>query len=233
MSSQIAVLKRIPILGFMPAAKLRQLLRFSKVRGFPKGSAIFTKADLAKHMFIVKKGRVKIFTSSGAKKRKTFAYLGPNDFFGEMALLDSSRIRSASAQAVEASELLLIHERDFKRFLMSNPKLCYFLLLTLSKRLRASNEQMENMLFRNILGRVAKTVYDLSCQQGERHGAGLVLRGNFTRQDLADLVGTTREPLTRALSTLKKAELIQFHEGRIVLPDPQRLCSLGGGVPDR
>lgn len=229
MPSEVAVLKKIPILGFMPAEKLKQLLRFSKIHHFPNGSSIFTKLDIAKHMFVVQKGRIKIFTASGVKKKKTFAYLTPGDFFGEMALLDASGIRSASAQAVEASELLIISEQNFKRFLLSNPKLCYFLLLTLSKRLRASNDQVENMLFRNILGRVAKTVYDLSRQQGDPHGRGVILRGSYTRQDLADLVGTTREPLTRALSTLKKAELVRFYDGRIVLPDPKRLCSLGGG----
>jgi CRP-like cAMP-binding protein len=177
----------------------------------------------------VAKGRVRIYISSTAKKKKTFAYIGPGAFFGEMALLDS-KVRSASAEAVEDCRLLVIHKTDFKRFLLRDANLCYQILRTLCERLRNMDEQIENLLFRNILGRVTKTLCDLARQNGERQGDGVLLKDAFSRQELADLVGTTREPLSRALGSLRRAQLITFHEDKILLRDLTRMESLIGAA---
>jgi CRP-like cAMP-binding protein len=221
----IALLKRSPLLRALPGNKLAQVLRFARMKTVPAGTLIFNKTDLASHMFIVAAGRVKIYSRSATRKAKTFAYLGPGDFFGEMALLDAHQ-RSASAQAVKDSELLVIHKRDFKRFLLSDPGLCLSLLRTLCERLRRSNEQIESLLFQNVLGRVSRALCDLAREEGRRFRGGLLIQSPYTRQELADLVGTTREPLSRALASLQRAQFIKFHHGLIHLRNTQRMQSL-------
>lgn len=219
---ETAVFKRSTLLRALPERKLRELLRIARVREARAGEIIFSKADLAKHMFIVSSGKVKIYITSGGRKRKTFAYLGPGEFFGEMALLDAKE-RSASAEAVTDARLMVVQQRDFKRFLLADTKLCYELLRTLSERLRSANEQIENLLFRNVLGRVAKTLRDLSRREGRPVRGGILIEQALTRQELADLVGTTREPLSRALATLRRAQLVRLEEGRLLLCNPKRL----------
>lgn len=223
----IGLLRSSPLLRALPAPALSHLVRFARWREFPPGADIFAKADQASHLFLIGQGRVKIFSASSGKKRKTFAYLGPGKFFGEMALLEG-RERSASAQAVDACRLLLIHKRHFKKLIMKDPKLSLALLRTLSDRLRHANEEIESLMFRNVLGRVSKTLVNLARQGGKSFRGGTLLGSRFTHQELADLVGTTREPLSRALAALRRAELVDSRHGQLFLRDPRKLRALVG-----
>lgn len=222
---KIAYLRKIPYLRNLKPKDLRRILKIAQVREFRKGEHIFSKADLADHMFIVLAGQVKIYTRSGGRKRKTFAYLGPGRFFGEMALLEK-KARSASALCMADCRVLTIHKKDFKQVLTSDAKLTYYVLRTVSERLRRANEDIENLLFRNILGRVCKALYDLASESGQRSNGGLLLPDRLTHQELADLVGTTREPLSRALSVLRRSEMVQTRGGRIFIREPKRMEAL-------
>lgn len=228
-SMSLALLRSSPLLRSLPPVALRRVLKFARWRDFSAGTDIFSKADQASHLFIIGKGRVKIFSVSAGKKRKTFAYLGTGKFFGEMALLEG-RDRSASAQAVDDTRLLLIHKRDFKSMLLNDPKLAIALLRTMSDRLRHANEEIEGLMFRNVLGRVSKTLVTLAEQGGESFRGGMLIGGKFTHQELADLVGTTREPLSRALATLRRADLVEVRHGQLFLRNPRKMRELVGDV---
>ncbi len=221
------LLKTIPFLSALSPAHLREVYRLAREIDLAPGESLFTKRQDADAMFIVLSGRIKIFTDSAGKKRKTFAYLTEGEFFGEMALVEELP-RTASATAVEASRLMLIYKKDFQRLLARDPKLSLYLLRTLCARLRHANEEIEGMLFRNILGRVAKVVLELAQRSGEPwNGGGRALKQKFTQQELADLVGTTREPLTRALSSLRRAGLVATTgDGRYAVPEPSKLAGL-------
>jgi len=221
----ITFLRKIPILSTLSPKDLKEVYRIAQTRKFEEGEAIFSKAESARHMFIVVEGRVKIFTHSSSKKSKTFAYLLPGDFFGEMGLVDG-KTRSASAVAVVDSKLLMISKSDFKQLLLSDPDLTYYLLRTVSDRLRHANDEIESLLFRNVLGRVSKVLFDLSRTTGKKFRGGALLRDHYTHQELADLVGTTREPLTRALSTLRRADLIALRHGYYFIKDTNKLGAI-------
>lgn len=221
-----SLLKKIPFLSALSPAHLREVYRLGREVELLPGEPVFSKKEDADAAFVVLSGRIKIFSRSFAKKSKTFAYLKQGEFFGEMALVEGVA-RTASASAVEPSRLLVIRKNDFKRLLAKDHNLAYYLLKTVCERLRLANEEIESLLFRNILGRVAKTMLDL----GKRSGAGdarggLLLKERYTQQELADVVGTTREPLTRALSSLRRAGLIIHREGRYAIPDPVKLGAL-------
>ena len=221
----VKLLKKIPFLSALSAKHLNEVYRLAGELNLGPRQSVFAKRQDSDAMYIVLSGRIKIFTNSASKKRKTFAYLKEGEFFGEMSLLEGTT-RTAAAQAVEPSRLIVIHKKDFQRLLAKDPKLALYLLQTVCERLRRANEEIEGLLFRNILGRVAKTMLDLARRSGEAHGAGLVLKERYTQQELADVVGTTREPLTRALSSLRRAGLVEQHEGRYSIPAPERLAGL-------
>ncbi len=222
----LSLLKRIPFLSALSPQHLREVYRLAREVEVPAGRPVFAKREDADAMFIVLSGRVKIFTDSSGRKRKTFAYLEEGEFFGEMSLVEGTT-RTASADAVETARLLMIRKRDFQRLLARDPRLALYLLRTLCQRLRRANEEIEGMLFRNILGRVAKTMLDLGRRGGEPWRDGVAFKTRFTQRELADLVGTTREPLTRALSTLRRAGLVALTEdGRYAIPDQRKLAGL-------
>lgn len=224
----LKLLKKIPFLSSLAPAHLREVYRLAREVEIPAGRSVFSKREDADAMFIVLSGRVKIFSRSAGKKRKTFAYLKEGEFFGEMSLVEGVT-RTASAQAVEPSKLLLIRKNDFQRLLSRDARLALYLLRTVCERLRQANEEIEGMLFRNILGRAAKAMLDLARRSGEPCGDGLMLRDRFTQQELADVVGTTREPFTRAFATLRRAGLVSTSaDGRYVIPDAGKLAGLCG-----
>ena len=217
-------LRKIPFFKQLADKDLRAIYKISRVREYGPGETIFTKSSAANQMFVVLEGRVKIFTRSGGKKRKTFAYLRPGDFFGEMALLEG-KPRSAGAEAVDFSKLLVIENVDFQRLLIKDPTLTIYLLRTITGRLRKANEEIEALLFRNVLGRVAKTLNELG-RRGEKQRDGILLAERYTQQELADLVGTTREPLTRAVSALRRAQLLEIIGERYFIKDAAKLEAL-------
>lgn len=219
------LLKRIPFLSALSPKHVREVYRLASELELGPGEPVFAKRQDADAMYLVLSGRIKIYTSSASKKRKTFAYFEEGEFFGEMALVEGST-RTAAAQAVEPSRLLMIRKKEFQRLLARDPRLALYLLRTVCERLRKANEEIESLLFRNILGRVAKAVLELARRAGEPLDGGLVLKERFTQQELADVVGTTREPLTRALSSLRRAGLVTQHNGRYAVPEPERLAGL-------
>ncbi len=221
----VRLLKKIPFLSALTSKHLGEVYRLAEELALNPRQSVFAKRQDADAMFIVLSGRIKIYTNSQSKKKKTFAYLKEGEFFGEMALVEGTT-RTAAAQAVEPSRLLVIHKKDFQRLLANDPKLALYLLKTVSARLRRANEEIEGLLFRNILGRVAKAMLELAQRAGEIQNGGLVFKEHFTQQELADLVGTTREPLTRALSSLRRAGLIAMHQGRYFIPSPDKLAGL-------
>lgn len=220
----LSTLRKIPFLRHLDPRDLKEIYKISETREYGPGEPIFAKSSSADRMFIVVEGRVKIFAPAVGRKRKTFAYLRAGDFFGEMALLED-KPRSASAEAVAYSKLLIVTRAEFNRLLARRPELAVYLLRVVSARLRRANEEIEGLLFRNLLGRVAKTLVDLS-RRGQRAGASVALPEHYTQQELADLVGTTREPLTRALSALKRAQLLSVKGDRYVLPNLDKISTL-------
>jgi len=140
------------------------------------------------------------------------------DFFGEMALL-GGKVRSASAQAVENSELLVINDKNFKKLLKSDFNFTLRLLYTLAGRLKQADEEIESLLFQNTLCRLAKALFRLSQETSQP-----VLK--ITVQELADYVGTTREPLSRALSVMRRSQIIECRDRQVVITDAKRLTAM-------
>lgn len=220
----IRYLQRVSFLRKLPTRELSRVLRLAKVKHYKKGEVIFRQEESGNHLFVVLTGLVKIFVASTSKRKKTMAVLKGGDFFGEMALLDG-RVRSASAMVLKASSVLIIHKNDFKRLLIDDPKLTLQVLRTMCDRLRKANDQIQALLFKNVHGRVVKTLVEMAAS-GRKEDGQVVLAQPMTRQDLAEIVGTTREPVTRSLGMLKRAGLIDYREKDIVIKDLERMKGL-------
>ena len=217
-------LQHVTFLKKLPSKDLKRVVRIAKMLTFQKGQFIFKQEESGSHLFVVLTGLVKIFFTSSSRRRKTLAMLQSGDFFGEMALLDG-KVRSANAMAVRPSKVLVIQKADFKRLLMKDPDLTFVVLRTLCDRLRKADEQIRSLIFKNVHGRVVKTLVDMS-HDGKREDGGVVLRNPMTRQELAEIVGTTREPVTRSLGMLRRAGLIEYRDKSIIIKDLERMKGL-------
>lgn len=219
-------LKKVSFLGELSQKNLKLITKIAKKVHFDKGEQIFSASTSGDRLFIVTNGRIKIFSCSPGGKIKVLDYLDQGDFFGEMSLLDKE-VRSASACAVEASNVITIHRNDFQKLLRNQPTLALSFLKVLCNRLRRADKEIEALTFQNVLGRVAIILLDFAGRYGKQTPEGLCLDIDFTHKELAHLAGTAREMITRIITRFKKTECISFNteSRRITLTDMDKLKS--------
>jgi len=218
----LKILKQVPFLKGLSGKDIKHILSIAQERRCKAGEMIFAKEDTGNQFFIVKTGRVKIFTSVGTEKKKTFAFLKKGGVFGEMSLL-GGKVRSASAQAVDPTELLVISRRNFKELILENADFTLKLMHTLVKRLNSANKMIESMLFHNILGRLAEAIIALS--KDKRSSPKKI---TINQSELAQYMGATRVPVCRAIRTLKRSKVIDYRRGQLIVLDAARLKSIAG-----
>lgn len=221
--------KYLKKVGFFKHLKPTELNRISEITSHLRvkaGELIFSKEDIGRSFFVVIEGKVKIFTGA-ANRSKTLAYMVEGDFFGEMALL-GGKTRSASAEAVTDCELIVIDRQRFFELIETDTSFTLCLLRTLSERLRKANQDIESLLFHNMLGRLSFTILRLAREQGKKSADNQL---DISLHELADLLGTTREPLSRSLSVMKKAGILDYQDKKIIIVDRKRLESMAPLYP--
>jgi CRP-like cAMP-binding protein len=203
-------------------AEIKQALAISTKAHYKKGDIIFNKDEHGDSFFIVESGRVKIYMRTPANRAKTIAYMEQGDFFGEMALL-ADEPRTASAKAETDSTLLVVKRQQFMKLLKSNPDFTCGLLLTMCERLRKADQEIESLIFHNMLGRLAGSIVKL-CAEIKNPDEQPKIYMNI--QELAEYLGTTREPLSRALAMLKRTGMLDYREGCITVLNLAKLKSI-------
>ena len=217
-------IKKVPFFKGLKDTEIMEIVKIANSRRYRKDEIIFRKEDIGNSFFIVKEGRVKIFASLGGDKKKTFAFLKRGDFFGEMSLL-GGRVRSASAQAAEETELYVISKKNFVKLIMTRPEFTMKLLQTLADRLTRADREITSMLFHNILGRLAGAVLELSKNRKEGDKADRI---DIDQSELAQYLGTTRVPVCRAVNMMKRSGVIDYKRGQLLIRDEGRLRSMAG-----
>lgn len=217
-------LKQIPLFSSIAAKDLANISKDIIERRYPKGSYLFFENEEGNSLYIVASGLIKIYKSDKTGRIKTLAYLKEGDFFGEMAMLDEQK-RSASASVLEEADVLILNRSDFQREILNKPLLALRLLQALSSRLRSADKQIEDLTFRNLPGRVASNIIDLSKKHGIKTSDGVKITLKLTHQELAEMIGTAREVVTSILNDFRKANCIKLDQKHIIITDFQELRS--------
>jgi CRP/FNR family transcriptional regulator/CRP/FNR family cyclic AMP-dependent transcriptional regulator len=192
------------------------------VRGYRRGEILFHKDDPGTSLFLVRTGRIKISVFSSEGKEAVFTVHGPGDVFGELALLDGAP-RSATATALEPSRLLTVDRAAFVAFLRDQPDAALILLGDLAARVRRLSSQVEDLMFLDIPGRLARTLLRLGEQYGKKSARGVEIDLQITQTELGGMVGATRVSVNRLLHWFAERGLIAIDERRIVLLRPDAL----------
>ena len=199
-----------------------QLVEGLRQTAYEPGEVIVREDDEAARFFLITSGRVKISLRSLDEREVTLTYLGPGDFFGEMSVLDGQP-RSASATASERTTALVGTREHFVTKLLEHPQIALNLLVTMSRRLREADERIGDLSFLDVQGRVAHLLLDLAEKEGEQTEAGVVVPLTYTRQELASMVSTSRETLTRVLKTFERLGFLKLGRKKVVLTNIPRL----------
>jgi len=215
-------LSEVALFGQLAEADRRQLVEDLSESVYEDGEVIVREEDPAARFFLIKSGKVKISLRGHEGREVTLTYLGAGDFFGEMGILDGEP-RSATATAAERTAALVGDHDDFLRKLEEHPQIALHLLVTMSKRLRQADERIEDLSFLDVQGRVAGLLLDLAQKEGTETEVGVVVPLAYTRQELANMVSTSRETLTRVLKSFERLGFIKLGRGKVMITNVPRL----------
>jgi CRP/FNR family cyclic AMP-dependent transcriptional regulator len=211
----INLLRRVSIFRGLPDTELAVLARNARPQSVPAGLVIVSREESGDALYVIASGRVKVVLYGEGRREIILSILREGDFFGEMSLLDREP-RSANVVAVDESRLLALDRDAFQRHLTEHPGVALAVLAELSRRLRRADEVIGNLALLDVYARVARAVRDLARRVGEQVDDGLLVRERPTQQELAGIVGTSRETVSRALNDFSRRGLLEMN-GRQLL----------------
>lgn len=214
------ILKKVPLFSSLQDKELEAIFRFSTTKKCPKDMLILLEKEDGDTLFIILKGKVKVSNFSESGKEVIFSILSDGDFFGEMSLLDG-KPRSASVTALEDSELRLIRRHDFFWVIEKYPRISFRLLEELTGRLRKADQRIESMAILDVTGRIAGVLLQLAEERGIPSEQGILIQSRPIHQDLANMVGTTRETVTRVLKQLELKNYITMSGKDLIIVNPE------------
>ncbi|MEN9741633.1 MAG: hypothetical protein RIR66_589 [Actinomycetota bacterium] len=201
------------------ATSLRKSMSLQELK---KGQTLFQEGQTGDRLYLVKSGKVKLSHASGDGRESVFMVLGPGDMFGELSLFDPGP-RTSTAIAVTDSEILGLGHSDLKPWLQDRPEVAQALLQALAHRLRRTSETMSDLVFADVPGRVAKALLELGEKFGSKTGTGLSVHHDLTQEELAQLVGASRETVNKALADFASRGWIRLETRSVELLDLDRL----------
>lgn len=208
------LLQNIPLFEGLSALQLEQISRMAVRRKVARNTTIVRVGDSTDSLFVIVSGSAKVLNRDTEGHEVILSLLGAGQCFGEMGLIDGSP-RSADVVANENCELLVIAKTDFKKALAENVDLCLNIMKSLVLRLREANRKIESLALMDVYGRVAKLLLDLS----EKENGVRLIRRKVTKQDMAKMVGASREMVSRVMRDLEASGYIRVEEGCIVLTE--------------
>jgi len=203
------ILQQIPLFSSLNKIELEAIDRVSITKIFPKEKIILLEDEDGDTLFIIKNGKVKVTTFSESGKEVIFSILNAGDFFGEMSLLDG-KPRSATVVSMEDAQIQLIRRAEFYRLLEDHPRIALRLLEELASRLRKADERIESLSILDVTGRIAGILLQLAEDRGITNNNEVLIKSRPTHQELANMVGTTRETVTRVLKQLEDKNYIMM-----------------------
>jgi len=223
----VEFLRGVAMFAEMTDAELASLARDLRRRSLVSGETLFYQGDPGRSLYIIESGTIRIYVHAEDGQEVSVVLYGPGDLFGEMSLLDQLP-RSATAVAMEDAVLWVMSGDDFYRHLHINHQLALNVMLTLSTRLRETNEAVKSLASLDVTRRIAKKLLSLALRQGERTEKGVRITSRLTQGALASLISASRESTNRALRALERKGLIETEDGYLILLKPDDLSSLVG-----
>ncbi len=211
-------LANVPIFDSLSPEQLEPLGAKMRTRKYQRGEVVFHQDDPGDRMHIIVHGRVRISLNSGDGREKDVALLQPGECFGEMAILDGSN-RSAKATAVEDIETLVLMREDFIEFIAEHPEVATHTTAVLAHRLRNANQMMGDLAFLDVPTRVAKQLIELANKQLDGAAPSGEIEITIGQDELARLVGSSRETVSRALTSYRRMGLLTTFHRRISITD--------------
>ncbi len=187
-----------------------------------KGQTLFLEGEPGDRLYVILDGKVKLGHTSPDGRESLMAILGPGEMFGELSLFDPGK-RAATATALTDASVLELSNEQLMPWLAGRPEVAAALLQALARRLRRTNEAMADLVFSDVPGRVAKALMDLGEKFGTVTPEGLLVTHDMTQEEIAQLVGASRETVNKALADFTQRGWLRLESRQVVILDVERL----------
>ena len=216
------VLREAPLFSGLDDAAAESLGSSMSQTRMQRGDVLFREGDTGDRLYVVTEGKIKLGRRSADGRENLLAILGPGQMFGELSLFDPGP-RSATATAVTDCTLQSLGHEALTGWLNARPDVARGLLNQLASRLRRANDVVADLVFSDVPGRVAKALLDLSQRFGRTADDGIHVHHDLTQEELAQLVGASRETVNKALADFAARGWLRLEPRSVVLMDVERL----------
>ncbi len=217
------ILSRAPLFHALDEEGARALRAGTEQVRLARGDRLFDEGDAGDRLYVILDGKIKLTRAASDGRENLLSVLGPGEMFGELSLFDP-RPRTAAAVAVTDATLAALAHDHLRQWLTGRPDVAMHLLRALAQRLRRANDVMADLVFTDVPGRVAKALLDLAGRFGVEQESGLHVHHDLTQEELAQLVGASRETVNKALADFASRGWLQLSAKSVVILDRERLA---------
>src|SRR5574343_1132404 len=215
MLSNLDLIRRVPLFSMLTNEQARAVADGVVKRRYRRGELVVEQGKKSNALYILLNGRARVLTADSRGREVILAVLEAGDYVGEMSLIDN-KPHSATVRCEVQCDMLILGRTEFARCLPENSSLSYAIMRGLVTRLRSADRQIESLALLDVYGRVARALLDMA----EEDNGDKVIRGKVSRQDLAKIVGASREMVSRVMKDLEERGLIETQEtGNVVLKE--------------
>ncbi len=216
------MVRRAPLFAALDDEAQQALLAQMSSSRLERGDILFREGDQGDTLYVIGEGKVKLGRTSADGRENLIAILGPGEMFGELSLFDPGP-RTMTATAVAETQLMGLGNDSLTMLLSGRPEVAKALLAALAARLRRTNEHLADLVFTDVPGRVAKALLDLANRFGRPVEDGIMVAHDLTQEELAQLVGASRETVNKALADFATRGWLKLEARAVLLLDVDRL----------
>ncbi len=224
-SNKLWFLKHIRLFEGISSSEMQEMEKITRMEEVKKRQPLYLSGDPSSNVYLLKKGRVKISNTAANGKEVTFDILEPGEVFGELETLEDVP-RSTSAETLDDTLICVIPRKDFDQYLAMHPNVTVKLTKLIGLRLRKIQSRVEDLVFRDVPARLAHLLLELRKTDGVTDKQGIRLRAKLTHQEMANLIGCSRETVSTIIGQFRDQELIQMDGRTITILDEQKLSNL-------
>ncbi|MFQ5796627.1 MAG: Crp/Fnr family transcriptional regulator [Candidatus Bipolaricaulia bacterium] len=218
-------IEHLDLSEFLTQAERDQMHQLMKFVEYKAGETIFFPGDSSDTVYLIRKGKVRLAYLDESGKRLTLSIVGRGQVFGETALAAEEQ-RKWIAEAMEDATLCIMYKKDFLRFAAGNPKFSLSISAMIGSRLEEIENKIEDLIFKDVTTRLCRTLLNLARDYGEESANGIKIGLKLTHQELAYLIGSTRETTSLKLNELEHMDVLEKGRGKIVIKDEEKLREL-------
>jgi len=205
-------LKAVPFFTQLSDHELDVVRSVATEKSYPKNAVVLTEGEMGDSLYMIQSGKVKVFIGDEDGREIILKILGPGDFFGEMSMIDKQP-RSASVNTIEASTFLVLTHAAFEKCVEQSPRIANMVMQILAQRVREADRKIGTLALMDVYGRVASTLLELSVYSNGK----LMVGEKLSQQDLANMVGASREMVNRILKDLSDRGFISIESKAITI----------------